>query len=152
MRIKSEVDFWTGVVFIVVGLSFAIGATEYRFGTSARPGPGYFPLGLGLLLAVVGVIELMGALGRERNDDDRITSPIWRPLLVIVSAVLGAGFLLPRVGMLITLPFVIVLTCFATSDFKFREAFGLAAVLTLGSWLLFVVALELRIPVMPSKI
>jgi hypothetical protein len=54
--------------------------------------------------------------------------------------------------MLITLPFVIVLTCFATSDFKFREAVGLAAVLTLGSWLLFVVALELRIPIMPSKI
>jgi hypothetical protein len=27
----------------------------------------------------------------------------------------------------------------------------LAVVLTLGSWLLFVVALELRIPVMPSK-
>ena len=152
MRIKSEVDFWTGVVFIVVGLAFAIGATEYRFGTSARPGPGYFPVGLGLLLAMVGFIELMGALGRERNDADRITSPIWRPLLVIVAAVLGAGFLLPRLGMLITLPFVIVLTCFATSDFKFREALGLAVVLTVGSWLLFVVALELRIPVMPTKI
>jgi hypothetical protein len=73
-------------------------------------------------------------------------------MLVIVAAVLGAGFLLPRVGMLITLPFVIVLTCFATSDFKFRESVGLAAVLTFGSWLLFVVALELRIPTMPSKI
>ena len=152
MRIKSEVDFWSGVVFIVVGLAFAIGATEYRFGTSARPGPGYFPLGLGLLLAMVGFIELMGALGRERNDADRITSPIWRPMLVIVAAVLGAGFLLPRAGMLITLPLVIVLTCLATSDVKFREAFGLAVVLTVGSWLLFVVALELRIPVMPTKI
>ena len=152
MRIKSEVDFWSGVVFIVVGLAFAMGATEYRFGTSARPGPGYFPLGLGLLLAMVGIIELIGALGRERNDADRITSPIWRPMLVIVAAVLGAGFLLPRLGMLITLPLVIVLTCLATSDFKFREAFGLAVVLTVGSWLLFVVALELRIPVMPTKI
>ena len=40
MKIKSEVDFWSGVVFIVVGLAFAIGATEYRFGTSARPGSG----------------------------------------------------------------------------------------------------------------
>ena len=31
-------------------------------------------------------------------------------------------------------------------------ALGLAVVLTVGSWLLFVVGLELRIPIMPSKI
>ena len=35
---------------IVVGIAFAWGATLYNFGTSARPGPGYFPFGLGILL------------------------------------------------------------------------------------------------------
>ena len=56
-----------GVVFIVVGLAFAMGATEYRFGTSARPGPGYFPLGLGLLLATVVVLLALAWLYRWRK-------------------------------------------------------------------------------------
>jgi hypothetical protein len=150
MKIKSQVDFWSGVVFLVVGLAFAIGATEYRMGTSARPGPGYFPLGLGALLAVVGLIVLVGALGHEPDGQERISPPVWRPLLVVVGAVFAAGFLLPRAGMLITLPLVIVLTALASSEFRLREALGLAAVLTAGSWLLFVVGLKLRIPVMPS--
>jgi hypothetical protein len=150
MKIRSQVDFWSGVVFLVVGVAFAIGATEYRMGTSARPGPGYFPLGLGALLALVGLMVLVGALGREPDKRERIEPPLWRPLLVVVCAVLGAGFLLPRAGMLITLPLVIVLTALASSEFRLREAIGLAAVLTAGCWLLFVVGLKLRIPVMPS--
>jgi hypothetical protein len=144
------VDFWSGVVFLVVGMAFAVGAAEYRLGTSARPGPGFFPLGLGVLLALVGLTVLVGALGREADQNERVAPPVWRPLLVVVSAVFAAGFLLPRAGMLLTLPLVIVLTALASSEFKLREALGLAAVLTMGSWLLFVVGLKLRIPVMPS--
>jgi hypothetical protein len=150
MKIRSQVDFWSGVVFLVVGMAFAVGAAEYRLGTSARPGPGFFPLGLGVLLALVGLTVLVGALGREADQNERVAPPVWRPLLVVVSAVFAAGFLLPRAGMLLTLPLVIVLTALASSEFKLREALGLAAVLTMGSWLLFVVGLKLRIPVMPS--
>ena len=40
MKIKSQKDFWSGLMFVVVGLAFAWGATNYNFGTSARPGPG----------------------------------------------------------------------------------------------------------------
>jgi hypothetical protein len=150
MKIRSQVDFWSGVVFLVVGVAFAVGATEYRMGTSARPGPGYFPLGLGVLLALVGLSVLVGALGHEADEHERVAPPVWRPLLVVVSAVLAAGFLLPRAGMLFTLPLVIVLTALASSEFRLREALGLAAVLTTGSWLLFVVGLKLRIPVLPT--
>ena len=150
MKIKSQVDFWSGVVFLVVGVAFALGATEYRMGTSARPGPGYFPLGLGALLALVGLIVVAGALGQESDENERIAPPVWRPLVVVVGAVLGAGFLLPRAGMFLTLPLVIVVTALASSEFRLRDALGLAAVLTAGSWLLFVVGLKLRIPVMPT--
>ena len=49
MKIKSEKDFWSGLMFILVGVAFAWGATNYSFGSSARPGPAYFPFGLGVL-------------------------------------------------------------------------------------------------------
>ena len=40
MKIKSQKDFWSGLMFVAVGIGFAWGATGYSFGTSARPGPG----------------------------------------------------------------------------------------------------------------
>lgn len=58
MRPKNLEDFWSGLMFTVTGAAFAVGATNYSMGHSARPGPGYFPLGLGLLLAMLGVVIL----------------------------------------------------------------------------------------------
>ena len=52
MKIKSQRDFWSGLMFILVGIAFAWGAAaNYNFGSSARPGPAYFPIGLGVLLS-----------------------------------------------------------------------------------------------------
>ena len=42
MKIKSQKDFFSGLMFLVVGLAFAIGASNYTIGTGARMGPGYF--------------------------------------------------------------------------------------------------------------
>ena len=44
MNIKSQKDFFSGLLFTVVGLTFAWGATKYNMGTAARMGPGYFPM------------------------------------------------------------------------------------------------------------
>ena len=51
MKIKSQKDFFSGLMFTVVGAAFAYGATSYTVGTGARMGPGYFPLLLGVILA-----------------------------------------------------------------------------------------------------
>ena len=50
MRIKSQKDFFAGLMFSVVGVGFAIGASTYSIGEGARMGPGYFPLMLGIVL------------------------------------------------------------------------------------------------------
>ena len=49
MRIKSQKDFFAGLMFLLVGLAFAWGAGSYSVGTGARMGPGYFPMVLGVL-------------------------------------------------------------------------------------------------------
>ena len=43
MKIKSEKDFYSGVMFMAVGLAFAWGATTYNVGegpVGVRAGPG----------------------------------------------------------------------------------------------------------------
>ena len=55
MKIKSQRDFFSGLMFTAVGVAFAWGATTYNVGSGARMGPGYFPLMLGIVLAFIGL-------------------------------------------------------------------------------------------------
>jgi hypothetical protein len=152
MKIKSQRDFWSGLLFAGIGVAFAWGSTEYSFGSSAHPGPAYFPFGLGLLLALLGGLVLFKALTIEAADDDRVGAFAWRPLILIVLAVCCFGLFLPRLGMVLTLPLVIVLASMASDEFKLKEALLNAAVLTLASWLIFVWGLRLTIPVWPPVV
>jgi hypothetical protein len=152
VKIKSHRDFWAGLMFIVIGLAFAWGATYYRFGESARPGPGYFPLGLGILLAVLGTIVLFKAMTIETDGGEPVGRIAWRPLLIVLGALALFAFLLPRVGMVISLPILVVTSALAGEEFHIGEALANAAVLTLGSWLVFIKGLGLTIPVWPPLV
>ena len=55
MRIRSQSDFWSGVLFVAIGVTVVVLAQDYRLGTAARMGPGYFPTLLGGLLALLGL-------------------------------------------------------------------------------------------------
>ena len=149
MKIKSQRDFWSGLMFVVVGVVFAVGATNYSMGASARPGPGYFPLILSIIMAILGAIVLFKALTIETEGGDPIGSIAWKPLIVIVVAILVFGALLPRLGMVITIPILIVITSFAGDEFGWKGVIANAVVLTLSSWLIFVLGLKLTIPMWP---
>jgi len=149
MKIKSQRDFWSGLMFVVVGVAFAWGATEYSFGSSARPGPGYFPFGLGILLALLGSLVLFKALTLESEGGDPIGKIAWRPLLVIVAAIIVFGVAIPRLGLACTLPLVITLSALAGDEFRWRDVLISSVVLTLGSWALFIWGLKLTVPLWP---
>ncbi|WP_332288851.1 tripartite tricarboxylate transporter TctB family protein [Aquincola agrisoli] len=150
MSIKNHKDFWAGLMFLVVGIAFAWGATNYSFGSSARPGPGYFPFGLGLLLAVLGAVEVLKALAIDTGDDNAIGAFAWRPLLTVTGAVLIFGFTLPTLGMAIALPLLVIVSSFAGDEFNWKEVIADAAILTIGSWAVFDWGLNLVIPIWPT--
>jgi hypothetical protein len=150
MKIKSERDFWSGLMFLAVGIAFAWGATTYSFGSSARPGPGYFPFGLGVLLALLGAIVLFKALTIETEDGEKVGAFPWRPLIVILVSVALFGFIIPRLGLLISLPLLVLMSSWASDEFGWTATLINAAVLTFMSWLIFVKGLSLTIPVLPT--
>lgn len=150
MRIHSQKDFWSGLMFLLVGLGFAWGATSYSFGSSARPGPGYFPLGLGLLLAVFGVIVLMKGLAKQSTDGEPIGGIAWRPIAWVIAAVAVFGFALPGLGMMVAVPLLVLMSSLAGDEFKLTEVLINIVVLTVGSWLIFIKGLALVIPLWPA--
>lgn len=168
MKIKSERDFWSGMMFLVVGVVFAVGAMNYSMGPacpaqdpcasslyarfsqlSAHPGAGYFPLGLSILLSLLGAIVLFKALTIESEGGDPVGSFAWRPLLVIVAAIAVFGLMLEPLGLALTVPVLIVISSLAGDEFHLRGVAINAIVLTLFSWLIFVYGLKLTIPLWP---
>lgn len=171
MKIKSERDFWSGLMFVVVGVGFAIGATNYSMGPpcapndpcatnlwarmsqlSAHPGAGYFPLGLALLLTLLGAFVLFKSLTIESEGGDRVGAIAWRPLLIIVAAIAVFGVMLEQAGLALTVPVLIMISSLAGDEFHWKGVLVNAIVLTLFSWLIFVYGLKLTIPVWPRFI
>lgn len=149
MKIKSEKDFWSGMMFTVVGIVFAVGATNYSMGSGARPGPGYFPLILSVILAILGGVVLFKSLTIETEGGDRIGHIAWRPLLIIVASITVFGAMLPRLGLFVSVPVLIVVVSLAGDEFKWRGVIIAAISLTVFSWLIFVAGLKLTIPLWP---
>ncbi|NUZ04517.1 tripartite tricarboxylate transporter TctB family protein [Piscinibacter koreensis] len=150
MRIKSQRDLWSGLMFTAVGGGFAIGALNYSMGTSARPGAGYFPLGLGLILALMGLVLVLQSLVVDSEDGERIGAVAWRPLLVIIGSIVFFGVALDRLGLFITFPLLVVIVSFASDEFRWRGVITNAIVLTIGAWAIFVLGLKLIIPTLPN--
>ena len=152
MKIKSQKDFWSGLMFVAIGVGFAWGATNYSFGSSARPGPGFFPFGLGVLMALLGAMVLFGALTVETEDGDPVGPWAFRPLIIIMAAVGLFGWTLPLLGMALALPIMIVMASLAGDEFHWKDALISIVVLTTGSWLIFIKGLNLVIPLWPKFI
>lgn len=150
MKIKSQKDFWSGIMFLLVGIGFAAGAYNYSMGTSARPGPGYFPLILSTILAILGAIVLFKSLTIETKDGDPIGHIAWKPLLVIVAAITVFAIILPRLGMFISIPILILIVSAAGDEFKLMGVLIMSVVLTVFSYLVFTKGLGLTIPLYPS--
>ena len=152
MKIKSQKDFWSGLMFVATGLAFAWGAQYYSFGSSARPGPGYFPFGLGVLLALLGAFVLFEALTIETDDGDPIGRWAWKPLITICLSIGAFGWLLPHLGMAVALPVLVIVCSLAGDEFKWKDVIINSIVLTVGSWVIFIWGLKLVIPLWPSFI
>ena len=86
MSIKSQKDFFSGLMFMSVGVAFAWGAGSYSIGTGARMGPGYFPMALGVLLAILGAAITFKALVVGPEDGDKVGAFAWKPLVFIIAA------------------------------------------------------------------
>ena len=160
MHIKSQKDFFSGLLFVCVGVAFAWGATTYNVGQGARMGPGYFPLMLGIVLALIGAVVLFTSLVVEVEGGDKIGKWAWRPLFFIILANLAFGVLLaglpsiklPAMGMIAAIYGLVFIASLADGHFHTRDILILATVLAIGSYLAFIVLLKLQIPVWPSFI
>jgi len=160
MRIKSQKDFFSGLLFLLVGAGFAWGATSYKIGEASRMGPGYFPLLLGVMLAIVGLLVMFVSLVVETEDGDPVGRIAWRPLFFVILSNLTFGVLLgglpsiglPYMGLMAAIFALTFIAALAGDEFRFKEVLILAIVLSVLSYTAFIWLLSLQFPAWPAFI
>jgi hypothetical protein len=145
-RRRSFPDILAGGIFILIGGAFVVGSLGYGLGTLLRMGPGAFPLLIGATLAALGLgIVIKGLLATEVISFGRIP---WRAVAVIVVALLFFGFTVRGLGFVPTSAVTALLTTLASARVRPITAVAVTAGLTVASTLIFVVGLQLRIPLL----
>ena len=164
-KIKSQQDWWAGLMFIAFGVFFivvALGTPEfidkmvgsrlipgYQMGSSVRMGPAYFPVMLGGLLAFLGLLVLLDSLVEE---GPAVAKFHFRPLIFIAISSLAFAYLLKPLGLVLASVALVFISAYGGHEFKWKEVAIMSVVLVIFSVLVFVKGLSLPFPVCPDFI
>lgn len=155
MSIGNRKDFWSGILFALLGVFFIYFAQEHELGRASRMGPAYFPTLLGILLAAAGCIVAIIAYCRKApvsetgEDSGKIQKFHWDVLLLILGAILVFGLLLNTLGLMLSLAVMILISGLASHEFHFKETLAIILVLDVIAYVVFVYGIGMLVPVWP---
>jgi len=150
MKIGDAKDFWSGVMFAAFGLFFMLFAQQYDMGTAARMGPAFFPSVLGGLLLALGILIAIKGLKTAGGEDSRVGAFHFRPLLLVLGAVVAFGLLLRPAGLLLALTVLVVVSSLGGPEFRLRDVVLLTVGLSVLCLVVFVYGLSMTVPVLPA--
>ena len=147
--LKNPKDFWSGVMFAVIGFAFAIivKVYEYPMGTASRMGAGYFPFVLGNIMGVIGLVVIAQAL---LTSGGPISKFAWRPLFWVLLAFVIFGLTAKFLGLVIAILLLVVISSYGGHEHKWKEAMISSVILAVSSIGVFVYGLKLPFPIWPE--
>ena len=148
IRISNPKDFWAGALFVAIGVGTIILGSRYTLGSAARMGPGYFPRILGILLIVLGAVL---ALRGTRTSGPPLPRFHWRPLVVVLGSVVLFGAIVNWMGVALSTVILIVAASAASREFRPREALIAGVLLATLAVGVFVIGLQLQLPIWPLQ-
>jgi len=141
--IRNPKDFWSGVIFIVIGLAAVVIGRDYAMGTAGRMGPAYFPTILGGLLTLIGAIAVIRSLITRGEAIEPFA--IKGVVMVIVGTILF-GILVRGAGIAVAIIVLVMTSGLASIKFRVAPFLAVAVGLAIFSVLVFVKALGLPMP------
>ena len=151
MKLKNPKDFWSGIMFAAIGISFAVivKAYEYPMGTGARMGPGYFPFVLGIVMGILGIAIVIESFATEGPPVSKFA---WKPLFWILGGVVLFGLIAKIAGLALSIVMLVLVASFGGDEFKLKEAVIASVILAIFSVAVFVYGLKLPFPIWPPFI
>jgi hypothetical protein len=137
-----------GGLIILLGTGAAVEGSSYPLGTLSQMGPGFFPLALGILLALCGLAILLQAGNAVSPDAQEMLAPEWRGWICILLG-LVSFILLARHGGLLVATFVLVfIAALGDRQSTLRDAFAVAIAIAAVCVVVFWWALKVQLPLL----
>jgi putative tricarboxylic transport membrane protein len=143
MTRAAEKNVLCGLLFIAFAGAIAWNALGLPIGSAREMGPGYFPLALAIILAILGAV-LVGSSWTSAARE-RITRFEWRGFVMVLLAIAMFGATIRTLGFV---PAVVLTVGLATlASERFRPVSGLATILfvLVFCWAVFVRGLGLPV-------
>jgi len=141
-------DFGAGLVFVFIGILSVWTSRDYPMGSAGKMGPGYFPTILGGALALFGLVISIRSLW---VGGERFRLQTFRPLVLILSSVIGFALLVNPLGLVLATFVLVFLSCLGGGAIRLGEVTLLFLILALLSALLFVYGLGLSFSLWPAS-
>jgi hypothetical protein len=134
---RSLKDLLAGLIFIGLALAFGYATLDYEIGTAFRMGPGYFPLVLSGILALLGVIITLQSIA-SGPDETPIGRAPWLAMVLILGGIVFFGATVRGLGFVPALFVTTFLSAFASERTGIVGALALAAAMVAISMTIFV--------------
>ncbi|HWU85599.1 MAG TPA: tripartite tricarboxylate transporter TctB family protein [Rhodocyclaceae bacterium] len=145
--IRGPADFWAGLIYVAFGVTAVVIARDYGAGSALRMGPGYFPMLLGGVLTLIGLISIARSF---RSEGETMSAPNLRAMLFIAIPIVLFAMILRGAGLVIALPLLIISSAYASAHFKLLPTLLMAAGLTAFCAFVFIKGLGIPMPLLGS--
>jgi hypothetical protein len=139
-------DFWGGSLMLVLGIVVAIQGSTYSIGTLSRMGPGYFPLALGVILALSGIAIAIKGYLETPAPEEKPLPPEWKAWFLICASVIAFVVLTEFLGLVAGTFAVVFISALADRDNTWKHALILALAIVVVAVVVFWWALQIQLP------
>lgn len=145
-----SLDRVSGTILLILSILICLGSIRYGFGSLNNPGPGFFPFVLGM---VVGLLSLLIVVKpKYEKHQANGSQKLWpgagglTRIFCILLALVSYGILLEKLGYTLTTFIMFILLIRGIIPQKWYIVIGGALLASIGSYVLFKLALQIELP------
>lgn len=145
MNNRDMQDVLGGLGLTALGVFAAFYAQRYEFGDLNRMGPGFFPVVLGSLLAVLGLVIALPAWLRKGPA----VEVKWKTFALVMISLVAFALTLKWLGLILATVLSVVLSTLADDDTRWKSRLLIAAGVAVVTYAVFGFGLKMSLPVWP---
>ena len=141
----KDPDVWSGIFMFLLGGALCFFSWQMGLGILSKPGPGFMPFLVGLVLASLSFGLVIQVLLKNAGASWEIGIK-WGKILCVLGLMAAYGFLIERIGLILVTFLFITFMMKYVGSLSWLKSFWGGAISSLASYFLFVYLLKTQIP------
>ena len=139
-------DYYGGGLMLLLDVAAAVQGARYQVGTLSRMGPGFFPMALGVILALIGLAIMATARRAAPAEEKPSLPPEWRGWIAIIMSLVAFALLGTYGGLLPASFAVVFIAALGDRQNSVKAALILALAIAAVAVVVFWWALQVQFP------